>query len=414
MNPAADPRRGFALLMVFVMAATICIALYMAAPKVAFEAQRAKEDMLIQRGEQYKRAIQLFVRKSGGARYPATLDDLENTNGIRFLRRRYKDPMTGKDEWRLIHVGPGGVLTDSKVNKQKGPADKDEKKSENTFITEGPAMTGSTQQTPGSAANLALRQRPSDRAGAAGSNPSAPAYGYNPPGVPPLGPDGQPLPQPNTPFQQPGMPNFQGNAPFQQPGIAPPQGSTPFQQAGVYTPPGQQPGMYVPPGQQPGMYMQPGQQPGMPGTQPPGGMYVIGGMVTSPTPGGPQPSPYNPQIPGMPGVPGAPGGPNPGLDIIQRILTTPRPGGLPGAAASAGQIIGGGIAGVATKYEGDSIKIYKDRQKYDEWEFIYDIKEDLQKQMPGGQLPQGQNPLGAKPSTSSPSMTPETPRSRPR
>ena len=27
--------------------------------------------------------------------------------------------MTGKDEWRLIHVGPGGVFTDSLINQSK-------------------------------------------------------------------------------------------------------------------------------------------------------------------------------------------------------------------------------------------------------------------------------------------------------
>ena len=35
---------------------------------------------------------------------PARLEDLENTNNIRFLRRRYKDPVTGKD-FKLLHVG---------------------------------------------------------------------------------------------------------------------------------------------------------------------------------------------------------------------------------------------------------------------------------------------------------------------
>jgi hypothetical protein len=84
--------------------------------------------------------------------------------------------------------------------------------------------------------------------------------------------------------------------------------------------------------------------------------------------------------------------------MIQRILTTPRPGGLPGAG-NPGQTIGGGIAGVATKYEGDSIKVYKERQKYQEWEFIYDIKDDIQKKLGGGLNPQGANPLGARSAT---------------
>src|SRR5580692_9457610 len=106
------PESGFALLLVFVMAAAISITLYMEMPRVAFESQRAREQMAMDRGLQYKRAIQLFYRKY--QLYPQTLDDLETTRNMRFLRRRYKDPLTGKD-WRLLHVGPAGQLTDSLV-----------------------------------------------------------------------------------------------------------------------------------------------------------------------------------------------------------------------------------------------------------------------------------------------------------
>jgi hypothetical protein len=42
------------------------------------------------------------VKKTG--RYPSRLEDLENTNNVRFLRKRYKDPVTGKD-FKLLHVG---------------------------------------------------------------------------------------------------------------------------------------------------------------------------------------------------------------------------------------------------------------------------------------------------------------------
>jgi len=397
-TPESNPRRGFALLLVFVLAASIAIFLYLQIPRAAFESQRAKEEVLIQCGEQYKRAIQLFVRKNN--KYPADMDALENTNGIRYLRRRYKDPMTGKDEWRLVHVGPGGVLTDSINSKKKGPLDKDdkEKKSENTFITEMVGV-GETAQQAGQPVNLALRQRPSDRAGAPGSNPAAPGTGVAPPpeGEPPALAAGDVQVPPQYP-PQPGQPVFFSTYPQGQPG-------QPGQQPA-------QPGASFP--AQPGQPGQPYPQvPGFPGfpTRPPTasapggqrapggyGVGISGGMISgsgypgsAPQPGG-TPSPF-----GAPSA-GGPGAPNPGLDMIQRILTTPRPGGLPGAG-NPGQTIGGGIAGVATKYEGDSIKVYKERQKYQEWEFIYDIKDDIQKKLGGGLNPQGANPLGARSAT---------------
>ncbi|HEY0565911.1 MAG TPA: hypothetical protein VGC88_10030, partial [Terriglobales bacterium] len=49
------------------------------------------------------RAIKRYYHKFG--RFPANVDQLENTNNIRFLRKRYVDPFTGKDDWRIIHLG---------------------------------------------------------------------------------------------------------------------------------------------------------------------------------------------------------------------------------------------------------------------------------------------------------------------
>jgi hypothetical protein len=80
-------------------------------PKVAFDGQRQKEEELIFRGQQYTRAIQLYVRRFG--RYPTSLEELEDTNELRFIRKLYKDPMTTDGEWRLIHVGPGPVFIDA-------------------------------------------------------------------------------------------------------------------------------------------------------------------------------------------------------------------------------------------------------------------------------------------------------------
>jgi type II secretory pathway pseudopilin PulG len=110
-----DNERGFALLIVFLLAAVVALMLYQQLPRVAFESQREKEQLLIDRGEQYKRAIQMYF--VAFKKYPSKIEDLENTNNKRFLRRRYIDPMTGKDEWRLIHVNAAGQLTDSQVQK---------------------------------------------------------------------------------------------------------------------------------------------------------------------------------------------------------------------------------------------------------------------------------------------------------
>ena len=106
-------QRGSALLVVLVFAAMLAIMLYREMPVVAFEAERQKEELLMDRGNEYSRAVKLYVRKF--QMFPPSLEALENTNRMRFLRARYADPYTGKDDWRLLHAGPGGTIIDSKV-----------------------------------------------------------------------------------------------------------------------------------------------------------------------------------------------------------------------------------------------------------------------------------------------------------
>lgn len=106
--------RGSALLVVLVLAAIIAIALLREMPVAAFEARRQTEQLLIDRGNEYKHAVKLYVRRTGT--YPGSLDALESTNNVRFLRRRFTDPFTKNADWRLLHAGPGGMLLDSKVD----------------------------------------------------------------------------------------------------------------------------------------------------------------------------------------------------------------------------------------------------------------------------------------------------------
>ena len=112
MKPAAGQtgarnQDGFLLLGVLFMTLLILLALSLAAPKMAEEVRRDKEAETIHRGQQYARAIRMFYTKYG--RYPGKVDDLIKTQDQRFLRKRYLDPMTGKDDWRIIHLGEAKV-----------------------------------------------------------------------------------------------------------------------------------------------------------------------------------------------------------------------------------------------------------------------------------------------------------------
>ena len=94
---------GFLLLGVLFMVVLILLALAVAAPQMAESIRRDKEIETVHRGQQYARAIQVYFNKYG--RYPSTIDQLVKTDNQRFLRKRYLDPMTGKDDWRIIHYG---------------------------------------------------------------------------------------------------------------------------------------------------------------------------------------------------------------------------------------------------------------------------------------------------------------------
>src|SRR5690349_7828610 len=101
-SPPRRSERGYILLMLIWFVNLLAIAAAALDHTIAFQVRRDREEEMIHRGVQYSRAIRRYVKKTG--RYPSRLEDLENTNNIRFLRRRYKDPITGKD-FKLLHVG---------------------------------------------------------------------------------------------------------------------------------------------------------------------------------------------------------------------------------------------------------------------------------------------------------------------
>ena len=104
---ASNPRRqrdgGYLLLAILLMMAFMVIAATVEAPRMVQQIKRDREEEMIHRGTEYARAIKKFYKKFG--RYPATLEQLDNTNQIRFLRKRYKDPLTKDGKWKLLNYG---------------------------------------------------------------------------------------------------------------------------------------------------------------------------------------------------------------------------------------------------------------------------------------------------------------------
>jgi len=386
------------------MSAMMAMMLYMELPRLALQMQRNREDLLIQRGEQYVRAIKVFQKKH--KKLPQTIEELENTNGVRFLRRRYADPLTGKDEWRLIHADATGRLTDSLVQKPTTPGQNDPtkigEKAANTFVSEGPSFGSTVDPNANGRVAQALNRRASEQPGAAGAAPlpgaQTPAGDPNDPNqqqlqqqllqqqqqqqsmVPIMGPNGQMI------QRVPGLPGQMGQYPTQaansQTGGNVPNNSansggytfgSGYSSAGS-TPPPPPNGPQPPQGYQQGSPLPPGFQPG-------GGSNSFG-PGGGPVPGG---MPNGVQV-------------NPAAALIQNILTRPNPQGLANLQqGGASQGLGGGIIGVASKVDAEGIKVYKEKTNYKEWEFVFDPTKDqktAQGQVPGqmpGQVP-GQVP----------------------
>ncbi|MCU1339798.1 MAG: hypothetical protein JWO19_5379 [Bryobacterales bacterium] len=441
-----ESQGGYALLMVFLMAAIVALMLYQQLPRVAFESEREKEQLLIDRGEQYIRAIQLYYL-ANNRQWPTSIDDLEKREK-RFLRRRYVDPYTGKDEWRIIHT-TGGFLTDSLVQKAPATGDGQSQSASNTTTN----ITNNTTTTDGQPqVNAAVLQRPSDR-------PLTPTPGF-----------GQPFPEPDPSAQQNGNAQQLGNAALppitlqqqQGPGALPPitlqpgganqpGGLPPITLAPAVTAggqqgqnPGQNPGQQTPGQPRPGQLATgqgpTSQFPGQPGAGglpggiqtgiPPGfridpngqlvpntavGTQILNQSLTGQPQGIPgQSQGFAGQSQGIPGQPlsqqppnqlanqptnqpanqpgGPQGAPNAALNVINQILTNPRQTTTAPSSTGNNQI--GAIAGIASTHKGPSIKVYRDQAKYELWEFVFT---PLASTMPGA---------GAAPGQTGPNGTP--------
>ena len=101
-------QRGYAMAALLVGLSVMSVMMAAALPVWSHATRREREEELVWRGEQYKRAIMLFQRKFANT-FPPNIDILVEQ---KFLRKKYKDPITGED-FQIIPVGgnlagPGG------------------------------------------------------------------------------------------------------------------------------------------------------------------------------------------------------------------------------------------------------------------------------------------------------------------
>ena len=94
--------RGYIMVVLLIGMAVVAVWMTALLPSWRQQATRQKEADLIFRGEQYARAIALYYRKNNNT-LPNNIDVLVSQ---RYLRRKYKDPITGQDFLPI-----GGVTT---------------------------------------------------------------------------------------------------------------------------------------------------------------------------------------------------------------------------------------------------------------------------------------------------------------
>lgn len=353
-NAARSGQEGYVLLALLVTSAVLLIGLALSIPRMALQSQRLKDAQLIERGEQYRRAIQLYYRDHN--KYPEDLEELEDTDGVRYLRRRSTDPIGETGEWRLIHMGEDGrfedsLLFDTAKDRRQGGLGQ----------ALGPQMVPRTAGLFGSQADRGTGDLPDATPGTPDpQNPFAPAvpepverfqamrdsaapdlasatrynqgFGFNTV-------EGEPSPDPEEP------PDYSRILPSQVPMD---ENERRFAQQDLDAAAG---GI----GRGPEQGMLP------PAETPRQGLGAASGRTTG----------------GVGGTASGSGAP----ELINRLLTSPRPGGIagvpaPAQAAATVQRFERGIAGVASKSEATGVKVYNGKEAYNEWEFVYDYRQD--------------------------------------
>lgn len=112
----ARQQQGFTYLTILFAVAIMGASLAAAATIWHHAAQREKERQLLFIGNEFRTAIALYYQRTPGTikRYPERLEQLLRDDRYlsmqRYLRKIYRDPITGKTEWGLIEAPGGGIM----------------------------------------------------------------------------------------------------------------------------------------------------------------------------------------------------------------------------------------------------------------------------------------------------------------
>jgi type II secretory pathway pseudopilin PulG len=167
-------QRGYILLTLLFTVTLFVIAAAVVAPSIAFQIKRDREEELIHRGAQYAGAIRLYAKKTG--RFPLRIEELYDPNGQKYIRKLYKDPITGRD-FKLLHTA------DIMMGTSPVDLNKSQPQSAESEAAVSPDSTAvAPAETARSAGNAANPKQP-------GSTPNGAAAGFGAASGTPLAPD---------------------------------------------------------------------------------------------------------------------------------------------------------------------------------------------------------------------------------
>ncbi len=103
---------GFGYIGVLMLVAMMGIALAVVAQMWQTAQKRDKEEELLFVGNQFRRALAMYA--AGGSSYPRSLEDLlkdpRSPAARRFLRKIYRDPITGRAQWGLLKPDGNAIV----------------------------------------------------------------------------------------------------------------------------------------------------------------------------------------------------------------------------------------------------------------------------------------------------------------